>query len=246
MAATGSNGWFADSFTYGIGGAGYDSPIPTRYQGTNAANPADWPGGVTWTTQLGDWAQTIENAFAQHNATYGTDYQFIPNLDALTTSWIARLVRQRQRCPLHRRRLPGELRRGHRHLRLDAVDGPRAEPDLQRQDRHHAAVSHVGPRHGRRATADRLLAGHLLAAQGRPDVPEHRLRRGRAILPGVSAQPGGRDHPAAERRVQLPVGRRVPPRFPERLRAGEPRLDHLHPEPGRDLPAGAGQRRRHA
>ena len=87
MAATGSNGWFADSFTYGIGGAGYDSPIPTRYQGTNAANPADWPGGVTWTTQLANWAQTIENAFAQHNATYGTDYQFIPNLDARVTSW---------------------------------------------------------------------------------------------------------------------------------------------------------------
>jgi Hypothetical glycosyl hydrolase family 15 len=87
MAATGSNGWFADSFTFGIGGAGYDSPIPTRYQGTNAANPAFWPGGVTWTTQLGNWAQTIENAFAQHNATDGTDYKFIPNLDALTTSW---------------------------------------------------------------------------------------------------------------------------------------------------------------
>src|SRR5579884_2893956 len=87
MAATGSNGWFADSFTYGIGGAGYDSPIPTRYQGTNAANAAYWPGGVTWTTQLGNWAQAIENAFAQHNATYGTDYKFIPNLDARVTAW---------------------------------------------------------------------------------------------------------------------------------------------------------------
>src|SRR6516162_6021521 len=87
MAATGSDAWFADSFTYGIGGAGYDSPIPTRYQGTNAADPAYWPGGVTWTTQLGNWAQTIENAFAQHNATYGTNYKFIPNLDARATSW---------------------------------------------------------------------------------------------------------------------------------------------------------------
>src|SRR5438309_6042973 len=37
IAATGSNAWFADSFTYGIGGAGYNNPIPTRYQGTNAA-----------------------------------------------------------------------------------------------------------------------------------------------------------------------------------------------------------------
>ena len=87
MAATGSNAWFADSYTYGIGGAGYDSPIPTRYQGTNAANPADWPGGITWTTQLGNWARTVENAFAQHNATYGTNYKFIPNLDARVTSW---------------------------------------------------------------------------------------------------------------------------------------------------------------
>ena len=87
IAASGSNGWFADSFTYGIGGAGYDSPIPTRYQGTNASNPSYWPGGVTWTTQLGNWAQTIENAFAQYNATNGTDYLFIPNLDARVTSW---------------------------------------------------------------------------------------------------------------------------------------------------------------
>ena len=87
MAANGSNGWFADSFTYGIGGVGYDDPVPTRYQGTNAANPADWPGGVTWTTQLGNWAQTIENAFAQYNSKNDTDYQFIPNLDARATSW---------------------------------------------------------------------------------------------------------------------------------------------------------------
>jgi hypothetical protein len=87
MAATDSNGWFADSYTYGIGGSGYSSPIPTRYQGTNAANSADWPGGVTWTTQLGNWAQAVENAFAQHNAAYGTDYKFIPNLDARVTSW---------------------------------------------------------------------------------------------------------------------------------------------------------------
>lgn len=87
MAATGSNGWFADSFTYGIGGGGYDSPIPTRYQGTNAANPSYWPNGITWTDQLGNWASMVESAFAQHNANYGTDYKFIPNLDARTTSW---------------------------------------------------------------------------------------------------------------------------------------------------------------
>jgi hypothetical protein len=87
MAATGSNAWFADSYTYGLGGAGYSAPVPTRYQGTNAANPAYWPGGVTWTDQLGNWARTVENAFTQYNATYGTDYKFIPNLDARVTSW---------------------------------------------------------------------------------------------------------------------------------------------------------------
>jgi Hypothetical glycosyl hydrolase family 15/Dockerin type I domain len=87
MAATGSNAWFADSFTYGIGGAGYNSPVPTRYQGTNAANPASWPGGATWTTQLGNWAQAVENAFAQHNAAFGTNYKFLPNLDGRATSW---------------------------------------------------------------------------------------------------------------------------------------------------------------
>jgi hypothetical protein len=87
MAATGSNGWFADSITYGIGGAGYDSPIPTRYQGTNAANPAFWPGGVSWTTQLGNWARTVETAFAQYNAAHGTGYKFLPNLDGRATSW---------------------------------------------------------------------------------------------------------------------------------------------------------------
>jgi hypothetical protein len=87
MAATGSNGWFADSFTFGFGGAGYTGTIPTRYQGTNAANPADWPGGVTWANQLANWAQGVESSFSQANAANGTDYQFIPNLDALVTSW---------------------------------------------------------------------------------------------------------------------------------------------------------------
>ena len=87
IAATGSNAWFADSYTFGLGGAGYDGTIPTRYQGTNAANPAAWPGGIDWTQQLGNWAQTIENAFAQYNSTNGTSYKFIPNLDARVTSW---------------------------------------------------------------------------------------------------------------------------------------------------------------
>src|SRR3954451_9264237 len=96
MAATGSNAWFADSFTYGIGGAGYNAPVPTRYQGTNAANPADWPGGVTWTAQLGNWARAVEAAFAQYNAAHGTGYKFIPNLDARHVLG-AELVQRRQR-----------------------------------------------------------------------------------------------------------------------------------------------------
>src|SRR5439155_6578704 len=87
IAATGSNGWFADSYTYGISGGGYDGTIPTRYQGTNAANSGAWPGGVTWTDQLANWAQTIETAFARYNAANGTNYQFLPNLDARVTSW---------------------------------------------------------------------------------------------------------------------------------------------------------------
>ena len=87
MVATGSNAWFADSFTYGIGGAGYNSPIPTRYQGTNAANAASWPGGVTWTTQLGNWARTIQSAFTQYNVAHGTSYKFLPNLDGRATAW---------------------------------------------------------------------------------------------------------------------------------------------------------------
>ncbi|OAI46317.1 hypothetical protein AYO44_11490 [Planctomycetaceae bacterium SCGC AG-212-F19] len=86
LQATGANGTFVDSFTYGIGGAGYDAP-PLRYQGTNAANSSYWPGGVTWTDQLANWARTIENAFGQYNAAHGTDYKFIPNLDARATSW---------------------------------------------------------------------------------------------------------------------------------------------------------------
>lgn len=88
IAATGANGWFADSFTYGFGGAGYSGTIPTRFQGTNAINSADWPGGVTWNQLLGNWVNVIETAFSQYNAANGTDLKFIPNLDNLTTSWM--------------------------------------------------------------------------------------------------------------------------------------------------------------
>jgi Hypothetical glycosyl hydrolase family 15/Invasin, domain 3 len=88
IAATGANGWFADSFIFGFGGAGYSGTIPVRFQGTNAINPADWPNGITWDQQLGNWVNTIESAFASYNASNGTDLKFIPNLDNLTTSWM--------------------------------------------------------------------------------------------------------------------------------------------------------------
>src|SRR5262249_10531236 len=87
MAATGANGWFADSFTFGIGGGGYSRHLPSPYQGTKAKSPPSLPRRLTWTQQLGNWVKVIESAFAQHNATYGTDYKFIPNLDARVTSW---------------------------------------------------------------------------------------------------------------------------------------------------------------
>jgi hypothetical protein len=88
IAATGADGWFADSFTYGFGGAGYDGTIPTRYQGTNAIDSARWPGGVTWDQQLGNWVNAVESAFASYNTAHGTNLKFIPNLDNLTTGWM--------------------------------------------------------------------------------------------------------------------------------------------------------------
>jgi hypothetical protein len=88
IAATGANGWFADSFTYGFGGGGYSGTIPVRYQGTNAINSADWPGGATWDQQLSNWVNTIESAFASYNASNGTSLKFIPNLYNLTTGWM--------------------------------------------------------------------------------------------------------------------------------------------------------------
>jgi hypothetical protein len=84
LRATGSNAVFADSFTGGIGGAMYDQPLnAVRYQGINAADPAYWPGGVTWTDQLG---QLIDYVQAGLHAT-PEQFKFIPNLDARVTSW---------------------------------------------------------------------------------------------------------------------------------------------------------------
>jgi hypothetical protein len=84
MRATGADGVFADSFTGGIGGALYDQPLnAVRYQGTNAADPAYWPDGVTWTDQLG---QLIDYVQAGLHAT-SEQFKYIPNLDARVTSW---------------------------------------------------------------------------------------------------------------------------------------------------------------
>ncbi len=84
MRATGSNAVFADSLTGGLGGAMYDQPLnAVRYQGTHAADPAYWPGGVTWTDQLG---QLIDYAQAGLHAT-PERFKYIPNLDARVTGW---------------------------------------------------------------------------------------------------------------------------------------------------------------
>ncbi len=84
MRATGADAVFADSFTGGIGGAMYDRPLnAVRYQGTNAANPAYWPDGVTWIDQLG---QLIEYVQAGLRAT-PERFKYIPNLDARVTGW---------------------------------------------------------------------------------------------------------------------------------------------------------------
>jgi hypothetical protein len=84
MRATGADAVFADSFTSGIGGAMYDQPLEAvRYQDTHAADPAYWPGGVTWTDQLG---QLIDYVQAGLQAT-PEGFKYIPNLDARVTGW---------------------------------------------------------------------------------------------------------------------------------------------------------------
>ena len=82
MRATGSRGVFADSFDAGIGSWWYDQSDP-RFAGTNAANPADWPGGVTWVKQLQNLIDAVEAGFAatpEH-------FLYIPNAGALVTGW---------------------------------------------------------------------------------------------------------------------------------------------------------------
>jgi fibronectin type 3 domain-containing protein len=87
MVATGSDAWFADSFTYGEGGGGLNGTIPARLQGTNAGNPADWPNGVDFFNLLTNWAKYIQSNFASYNSAHGTHFMFIPNLGGNDTSW---------------------------------------------------------------------------------------------------------------------------------------------------------------
>lgn len=82
MRAEGSQAVFADSFQSGIGSFWYDQSDP-RFAGTNAANPAAWPNGDTWTMQLGDLINYMEAGLAatpEH-------FLYIPNLGPLVTGW---------------------------------------------------------------------------------------------------------------------------------------------------------------
>jgi hypothetical protein len=82
MRATGAQGLFGDSFEAGVGAYWFSQSDP-RFAGTNAANPAAWPNGYTWLDQLHDYAGAVQAAY---NAT-PEHFLFIPNVDALVTSW---------------------------------------------------------------------------------------------------------------------------------------------------------------
>jgi hypothetical protein len=82
MRLNGAQGIMADSFNAGIGGFWFDQ-FDARFAGTNAANPAAWPGGYTWIDQQQDLINYVEAALA--NTPEG--FQYIPNIDALVTGW---------------------------------------------------------------------------------------------------------------------------------------------------------------
>jgi len=82
MRATGSLGVFGDSFEAGISGYGVTDP-DTRFDGTNPANPADWPSGDTWIDQKKEWIDYIEAAFAATPE----KFLFVPNIGAMITGW---------------------------------------------------------------------------------------------------------------------------------------------------------------
>jgi hypothetical protein len=82
MRTEGAQGVFADSFDAGIGDGWFDQSDP-RFTGTNAGNPSAWPNGFTWLNQLDDLINYVEAGFA----TTPEKFVYIPNLDALVTSW---------------------------------------------------------------------------------------------------------------------------------------------------------------
>jgi hypothetical protein len=82
MRTEGAQGVFADSFEAGIGPGWFDQSDP-RFDGTNAANPAAWPNGYTWISQLQDLVNYMEAGFAATPE----KFVYLPNLDALVTSW---------------------------------------------------------------------------------------------------------------------------------------------------------------
>jgi hypothetical protein len=82
LRTNGAQGVFADSFDAGIGGFWFDQYDP-RFAGTNAGNPAAWPGGVTWLNQLEGLIDYLETGLAATNE----QFVYLPNLDALVTGW---------------------------------------------------------------------------------------------------------------------------------------------------------------
>jgi hypothetical protein len=82
MRTEGAQGVFADSFDAGIGDGWFDQTDP-RFSGANAGNPSAWPNGFTWINQLEDLIKYMEAGFAATSE----KFVYIPNLDALVTSW---------------------------------------------------------------------------------------------------------------------------------------------------------------
>jgi hypothetical protein len=82
MRTNGAAGIFADSFDAGIGGFWFDQ-YDQRFADANAGNADVWPNGVTWLDQLNDFIGYVEDQFAATSE----QFSFIPNLDALATSW---------------------------------------------------------------------------------------------------------------------------------------------------------------
>jgi hypothetical protein len=82
MRATGAQGLFADSFEAGVGDFWFSQYDP-RFAGINASVQSAWPNGVTWLDQLYNYSSVVQAAY--HDAP--EHFLFIPNVDALVTSW---------------------------------------------------------------------------------------------------------------------------------------------------------------